>query len=194
MAFRPRILAFAGSSRKDSYNKKLVRIAAACAAEAGAEVTFQDLADLPLPVYDGDLETAEGVPANARTLRKLMMAHQGWLIATPENNGSTSALLKNAIDWTSRKDGDDPGQVAFPGRIALLLSVSTGAGGGRKGLAHLRDILQHRTVLVLPESLSVPHAARAFGDNGALADGAQQEQLARIAARLVETVARLKGS
>src|SRR3954469_3729847 len=99
---KPRILAFAGSLRRDSFNKKLVKIAAHGARAAGADVTEIDLKELPLPVYDGDLETAEGLPQNAKKLKELFVAHQGLLIASPEYNSSISAALKNVIDWVSR--------------------------------------------------------------------------------------------
>src|SRR5260370_14472073 len=98
MAYQPKILAFAGSLRKDSYNKKLVQIAAAGARAAGAEVTYLDLHDLPLPVFDEDLEKADGLPANARRLKDLFLAHHGLLISAPEYNSSITAVLKNAID------------------------------------------------------------------------------------------------
>src|SRR5262245_35742367 len=98
----PKILAFAGSTRTESYNKKLVRIAAAGARQAGAEVTLIDLRDLPLPLFDEDLESSEGLPPNARRLKDLFLAHHGLLISAPEYNSSISGVLKNAIDWVSR--------------------------------------------------------------------------------------------
>src|SRR5438128_1846133 len=98
----PRILAFAGSLRNDSYNKKLVQIAAASARRAGAEVTCIDLKDYPLPIYDGDIEAASGIPENGQKLKKLFLEHDGLLIAAPEYNSSISAALKNTIDWVSR--------------------------------------------------------------------------------------------
>ena len=97
-----KILAFAGSARKDSFNKKLVKIAAEGARAAGAEVTYLDFRDLPLPLYDEDLEAALGLPDNALKLKALMKAHQGFLIACPEYNSSITPLLKNAILLTER--------------------------------------------------------------------------------------------
>ena len=102
MTDQPTILAFAGSTRADSFNKKMVRIAADGARNAGAEVTLVDLRDYAMPVYDGDLEAAEGPPAAAQAFKKLMSAHDGFLIAAPEYNSSISAVLKNTIDWVSR--------------------------------------------------------------------------------------------
>src|SRR6202051_3583545 len=98
----PRILAFAGSLRKDSYNKKLVQIAAQAARGAGADVTYIDLRDYPLPIFDEDLEKASGMPANGQKLKTLFIEHDGLLIAAPEYNSSITAVLKNTIDWVSR--------------------------------------------------------------------------------------------
>ena len=96
---KPRILAFAGSTRKDSYNKKLVRIAAKAAQECGAEVTVVDLNEFPMPLFDEDLEQAQGQPESAVRLKKLMVEHDGFLIASPEYNSSITVVLKNNIDW-----------------------------------------------------------------------------------------------
>ena len=87
---KPRILAFAGSARTGSYNKMLVKIAAAGAEKAGAIVTYIDLREFPMPIYDADLEVAEGVPANAVEFKKFLTTHTGLLIASPENNRSMS--------------------------------------------------------------------------------------------------------
>ncbi|HEX4779806.1 MAG TPA: NAD(P)H-dependent oxidoreductase, partial [Usitatibacter sp.] len=97
-----RVLVFAGSSRTDSFNKKLARIAERHAREAGGEVTYIDLREFPMPIYDGDLEAEHGVPESGRRLRRLFLEHDALIIASPENNSSVSSLLKNTIDWVSR--------------------------------------------------------------------------------------------
>src|SRR3978361_1282663 len=102
MSYTPRILCFAGSLRRDSLNKKLVQIAMSGAKAAGADVTFVDLKDLPLAVYDGDVEAEQGIPENAQKLKELMLANDAFLIAAPEYNSSITGALKNAIDWASR--------------------------------------------------------------------------------------------
>ena len=94
----PRILIFAGSTRADSYNRKLARAAVAAVRRAGAETTLADLKDYPMPLYDGDVETAQGPPENARAFKKLLLEHDGFVIASPEYNGSFPALVKNVID------------------------------------------------------------------------------------------------
>ncbi len=108
MSPKPSIVAFAGSAREGSWNKQLVRIAAVGAEAAGAEVELIDLRDFPLPLYDGDLEADEGVPANAEVLRKKLAACDGLIIAAPEYNSSISPLLKNTIDWVTRLPGGKP--------------------------------------------------------------------------------------
>ena len=102
MTDTPKILAFAGSTRTDSFNKKLVKIAAQGARAAGAEATFIDLRDFAMPLFDEDLEANEGLPRGARQFKDLLLAHDGLLIASPEYNSSLTAVLKNAIDWASR--------------------------------------------------------------------------------------------
>src|SRR5690606_37477107 len=99
-----RVLAFAGSLRRDSWNKKLVRIAAEGARAAGAEVTVLDLRDVEMPLYDEDLERASGLPEGAKRFKQMLLAHQAILISSPEYNSSISAVLKNAIDWASRAE------------------------------------------------------------------------------------------
>jgi NAD(P)H-dependent FMN reductase len=114
----PRIVAFAGSAREGSFNKKLVRVAARVAAEAGAEVTLIDLAEYPLPIYNGDIEARDGLPENVGKLKTLLYAHHGLLIASPENNASVSALLKNTLDWVSRSSGGPADMVKLQGKVA----------------------------------------------------------------------------
>lgn len=165
-----RILAFAGSARRDSFNKKLVTTAAAKARELGADVTLIDLADYPIPLYDGDLEAADGLPENVTKLRDLMLEHDGLLISCPEFNGSITPLLKNTIDWTSRPGGDVGTSAAYKGKVAGLLSASPGGLGGMRGLVHVRAILGGMGVFVVPGDVSVGSAYSAFAEDGSLTD------------------------
>jgi NAD(P)H-dependent FMN reductase len=186
-----RILVFAGSARAGSLNKKLARAAASAVRAAGAEATLIDLADYPMPLYDGDLEAREGVPAGARKLKDLFIAHQGLLIASPENNASVSALLKNTLDWISRQDGSESGLVPYHGKVAALAGASPGALGGLRGLTHLRAILQTLTVLVLSEQVALGRAHEAFNEDGSLKDAKQQAALAALARKLTDVCSRL---
>src|SRR5438128_10934076 len=102
MAYVSKILAFAGSMRTESFNKKLIKVAIKGAEAAGAQVTFLDLRDLELPLYDGDLESSQGLPPGGRKFKDLLLAHDGIMISSPEYNSSISGALKNAIDWGSR--------------------------------------------------------------------------------------------
>ena len=190
----PKILAFAGSLRTGSFNKKLVTIAAEAARSAGGEVTQIDLRDLPLPVFDEDIETARGLPENARKLKELMRAHDGLLISAPEYNSSITAVLKNAIDWASRSETDDePPLVCFRGKVAALISASPGALGGLRGLVTVRSILGNIGVVVLPDQLSISKAHGAFDESGGLRDERKRSQLTALAAALVEALRKLKG-
>ncbi len=180
-----RILCFAGSARRESLNKKLARLAAAAVREAGGEATFVDLEDFPLPVYHGDLEAREGVPPGARTLAELLRGHHGLLIASPENNASVSALLKNTIDWLSRIREFD----AFGGQVAALAAASPGAFGGVRGLYHLRAILNTLGCEVLASQFLLPRANQAFDAEGQLVDAGSRERLAALARRLLQAAA-----
>jgi NAD(P)H-dependent FMN reductase len=187
----PKILAFAGSLRRDSLNKKLVAFAAEAARKAGAEVTLIDLKDYPLPVYDGDLEAEQGIPAQAVALKRIFLDHQGLLLACPEYNSSITAVLKNTIDWVSRPDGDEAPLACFVGKVATLLAASPGALGGLRGLVTVRSILGNIKVTVLPGQLAVSRAHEAFAEDGSLTDAKQASRVAGLAQELVDVVAKL---
>ena len=184
MTNQPAILAFAGSTRADSFNKKMVRVAADGARNAGARVTLVDLRDYAMPLYDGDLEAADGLPAAARAFKKLMIGHDGFLIAAPEYNSSISAVLKNTIDWVSRPVPEEPRLVAFQGKAAALMSAAAGGFGGVRSLAHVRSILANIGVLVLPEQVTLSQAMRAFAPDGGFQDQGMQDRVAGLGARL----------
>lgn len=188
-----RILAFAGSLRKDSFNKKLVRIAADGARAAGAEVTLVDLADYPLPLFDQDLEAASGMPEAGRKLKQLFLEHDGLLISSPEYNSSITAVLKNTIDWVSRPtEPNEPGVRALAGKTAAILAASPGALGGLRGLVHLRAILGNIQILVLPDQHAVAQAHEAFAPDGSLKDAKKQAAVQAIGRKLAQTLAKLK--
>ena len=191
MTTAPSLLALAGSTRRASLNRRLLAVAVAAARDAGAAVTVVDLRDYPLPLYDGDLEAEQGVPAPARALRDLFLAHSALLLASPEHNASIAAVLKNAIDWISRPDGGVPGGVAFRRKVAALLAASPGALGGLRALPHLRASLEGLGALVIPEQFALGRAHEAWDDAGALKDPRQQAGVAAVARRLVEVAARL---
>ncbi|MAT68796.1 MAG: FMN reductase [Planctomycetaceae bacterium] len=185
-----KILAFAGSARRASVNKKLVTYAARHARSLQAEVTLIDLANYPLPLYDGDLEERDGIPDNAEKLYELMKEHTGLLWACPEYNSSITPLLKNTIDWISRPRPGDPRLAAYQGKVATLLAASPGALGGLRGLAAVRSILGNIGVIVLPQQHALANAADAFDDDGQLQSGDADRVQAAVAA-LVQAVDKL---
>ncbi len=176
----PRILAFGGSLRKDSFNHKLVKIAADAARDAGADVTLIRLSDYPMPIYDGDDEDRDGLPENATKLKALFKQSDGLLISSPEYNSSISAALKNAIDWVSRPVPNEPPLAAFAGKTATLMSASPGALGGLRGLVHVRAILGNIRVIVLPDQMAISSAHEAFDADGALRDAKKQETIQNL--------------
>lgn len=189
---KTKILVFAGSLRTDSFNKKLARVAAGYVQAAGAEATYVDLRDFDLPVYDGDLEAAKGLPEGAKKLKKLMVDHPGFLIASPEYNSSIPGALKNALDWVSRSESkDEPALAAFTGKTAAIVSASPGMLGGLRGLVHLRSILGNLGVLVLPRQQAVGKAHEAFDEKGALKDPKLAVAVQKLAAELVRITEKL---
>jgi NAD(P)H-dependent FMN reductase len=187
----PKILAFAGSTRKDSYNKQLVKLAAAGAQAAGAEVTFVDLRDLPMPLFDEDLEAQAGMPTQALAFKQLLIDHQGLLIASPEYNSSFSAVLKNAIDWASRTAPGEPPLAAFAGKVAAIMSASPGALGGLRGLVPLRMLLGNLSILVIPQQVAIAKAYEAFNADGTLIDPKQQQSIAKLGGQLATLLLKL---
>ena len=182
---KPRILAFAGSTRTQSWNKILVRNAAQIATEQGAEVMLIDLRDFSMPLYDGDLEQRDGIPEKALELRTIMCAHHGILLSCPEYNSAISAVLKNAIDWVSRPVEGEPSLAAFSGKTAALLATSPGALGGMRGLVSVRTILGNLGMIVVPKQFSLPKSGGAFDDLGELIDQSVKERLAGVTGQLV---------
>lgn len=186
------LLAFAGSTRSQSYNKKLVKIAAEGARKAGAVVTMVDLRDFAMPLFDEDLEAQTGPPQGATQLKKLMIASDGFLISSPEYNSSISAVLKNAIDWASRPAAGEMPLAAFSGKTAVIMAASPGAIGGLRGLVHLRAILGNINMIVLPEQRAIPTAHHAFDDDGRLKDNAIHKAVEALGERLAIVTHKLK--
>lgn len=187
-----RILAFAGSARTASLNKRLAATVSEGARAAGAEVTLIDLRDYPLPLYDGDLEAASGLPKGALELKALFAAHRGLLLACPEYNSSITPLLKNTLDWLSRAAPGEKPLAAFEGKVAGLVAASPGALGGLRGLVHVRAILSNLRVLVVPEQVAVSNAAQAFDDAGHLRDDKQRAAVHAVGAAVARLCAKLE--
>lgn len=190
---QPRILAFAGSGRKDSLNQRLLKVASAGAEKAGAHVTLLDLKDYPMPLYDGDLEAEEGLPPNAMHVRRLMLEHSGFLIASPEYNGSVTPLLKNVIDWTSRAVKGEDGLKPYRHKFAVLMGASPSSYGGLQGLDHLRAILQNTGMIVLPERLIVGKAKEFMSMDGTITNKAVKGAVEHLGQVLASTLVAMNG-
>ncbi len=188
----PRILAFGGSLRRDSYNQKLAAIAADGSREAGAAVTVIALRDFALPIFDEDLEAASGMPEAAKRLKAIFREHNGLIIASPEYNSSISAALKNAIDWVSRGESDDePSLSALVGKTAVVCSASPGGLGGLRGLVHLRAILGSIGMTVLPDQIAVGKSYEAFTPDGSLVDEKQNARVKALGSNLAKHLSKL---
>ncbi|HVS54543.1 MAG TPA: NAD(P)H-dependent oxidoreductase [Opitutaceae bacterium] len=186
MPTSPRILAFSGSARRESLNKKLLAAVVAATRTAGGEVTVVDLNDLPLPLYHGDLEDAQGLPENAQKLVALIQQHPALLVASPEYNSMITPLLKNTIDWCTRAD-ENP----FVGKVAAIVSASPGMYGGVRSMQLARQLLTHLGCHVVPTQCVLPHADKAFDAQGQLADARALKAAHAVAAELVRVTTRL---
>jgi NAD(P)H-dependent FMN reductase len=169
----------------------LVRVAARAAEQRGVAVDVINLRDFAMPLYDADFETEHGLPDSARKLKSLMLSHRGFLVASPEYNSSVSAVLKNAIDWASRREDGEVPLACFKSRVVGLLSASPGALGGLRGLVHIRAILGNLGCLVIPEQMAVSAAHLAFDDRGQLKDDKVREGVEAVGVGVADLLTRL---
>ena len=188
-----KILALSGSPRHQSFNRLILQTAVRGAEKAGAEVTLVDLRDLPMPVYSPDDEERSGLDLNAVEFQRLLSEHDGFLIASPEYNGSLTGMLKNAIDWASRPSEIYPRSKVFQGKFAAIMSSSPGSFGGVRSLSHLRAVLTSIGVYVLPTEIAVPFVdAKLAGDGSEMTDEKTKTTLENLAASLVEVVSKTR--
>ena len=189
-----KLLMFAGSTRARSFNRQLANAAAGLAREAGAEVTLLELSSLDIPLYNADLE-ALGTPPDVIRLKEIMFEHPGWIICSPEYNGSYTALLKNTLDWASSPVKGDPrwqqGTKAFTGKVVGLLSASPGALGGLRSLAHLTPLLFNLQCWVTPQQFALGQAGTAFGADGGLLIDQQRAGVASVVKQVLWATERL---
>ncbi len=180
-----KILAIAGSTRKGSYNQKLLAQAAEIARQKGATVTVINLKDYPIPLYDGDLEAEGGMPENARIIRAKMIESDGVILSTPEYNGAISGVLKNVIDWLSRAEKGGFSLEAFTDKPFALMSASVGKRGGQSALDNLTYIIEHVDGKVVPTKVAIPDAHMAFNEEGHLKDAAKMKELEKEIQELI---------
>lgn len=193
-----KLLVFAGSTRKASFNRKLAHVAAALAktsGPSGAEVTLIELADFDVPMYNADLE-AEDTPADVMKLKQLMFEHPAWVVCSPEYNGSYTALLKNTIDWVSSPVKGDPvwqnGTRSFAGKVVGVLSASPGALGGLRSQSHLVPLLMNLQCWVSPKAFALGHAGDAFDAAGALVNEFHVKQVQAVLDQVLFAAGRLQ--
>mgnify|MGYP006331314369 FL=1 len=187
-------LIFAGSTRQQSFNRKLATAAAKMAQATGAEVTHIELSDFDIPMYNADLE-AKGTPADVIRLKQLMWEHPAWIICSPEYNGSYTALLKNTLDWASSpvknhaywSDSSKP----FAGKVVGLLSASPGALGGLRSLSHLSPLLLNLQCWLCPQQFALGRAGSAFDAQGQLQDATHQASVAAVVDQVLWAAKRL---
>jgi chromate reductase len=193
-----RLLVLSGSERQGSFNKKLAAAATLAAQRAGAQVSALDLRALALPLYDGDLEKAQGAPAAARSLRDALLASDALLLATPEYNGFPPPLVINSFDWLSRlpaEDGNPTGLATTANKPVGILAASPGLLGGLRSLNYTRQYLSMAfAMLPVPQQFALSKAGEAFDEQGALKDAKQQAAVENVVASLLRVAAALKSA
>jgi NAD(P)H-dependent FMN reductase len=194
MTKKPKILAFSGSLRERSLNKRVLKTAIKGAEMAGGEVTYVDLSDYPMAVYNPDDEEENGMDEYALRFQELLTQHDGLLIASPEYNGSLPGGLKNVIDWASRPNDKYRRSDVFSGKVAAMITASPGSFGGVRSLAHLRAVLTSVGVIVLPAEIAVSFAGSKFdGDGREMTDEKMKQILEGLGASLVEMLRKTHG-
>jgi len=176
------VLVMPGSTRAGSHNAALGAAIVDRLVARGIAAEFVDLRDFPLPLFDPELEAAEGVPAAARDLHDLVAEHAGLVIVTPEYNGSISTLLKNTIDWISRVD-----RSVLQRRVVALASASPSSKGGATGRASLRAMCAHMGVELLEHELGVARSHEVVVD-GVLDDEQTSDEIDAFVAAVVEAL------
>lgn len=169
-------LVIAGSTRVDSLHRKLAKEAARQMPGA----TYVELAEFPMPLYDGDSEAARGLPETVLAFKRLLAGYDALWIASPEYNGSFPAIVKNLVDWVTRPEPGEGHSAAFRGKTVGLLSTSPGPSGGRRGLKHLRELFEMIGARVLTEQVAIPKATQAIGADGKLLRPEDQAALAAL--------------
>ena len=194
-AAAPSLLIFAGSTRQQSFNRKLAHATAAIARDAGANVTVLELSDLDIPLYNADLE-AQGTPADVIRLKEILWQHPAWIICSPEYNGSYTALLKNTIDWASSPVKGNPewedGGKSFRGKVVGMLSASPGALGGLRSQSHLAPLLINAECWLAPKAFALGGAGSAFDDSGALIQQAHRDRVRAVVDQVLWAAGRLQ--
>ena len=187
-----KILVIPGSLRTGSLNVRLAAAASYQFAQAGADVTRISLADFPLPIYDGDLQSKSGVPKNALNLKRMIGAHHGVLVVTPEYNSSVPPLVKNTIDWVTRvQDGQESRGQVFRGRAFAIAAASESRLGGTRSLAALRLILTACHAIVIPNQLALSFASEAYDDMDRLKHPTDIEALNALVRQLIDVSQRM---
>ncbi|HYD76186.1 NAD(P)H-dependent oxidoreductase [Ramlibacter sp.] len=189
-----RLLVFAGSTRQQSYNRRLAAVVARMARQQGAEVSHIELADFDVPLYNADLE-ARGTPADVMRLKQIAFEHPAWIICAPEYNASYPALLKNTLDWISSPVKADPvwndDLRATRGKVVGMLSASPGALGGLRSQSHLAPLLLTLRCWLAPEHFALGRAAEAFDADGELVDAAARQRVQAVLDQVLWAAARL---
>jgi len=210
---QPRIIVFAGSLRAGSYNKALARHAARAAQDAGAEVRCLDLTEYDVPLYNADIYNADAanpytlveaggvcppysppMPAGLLRLREHFRWADGWIVVTPEYNGTFPAVLHNLFEWLTRLAPGERIMELYTFKAVTVLSAAFD-GNGKGALADIKSVLTNLGVMIVPNLVGeavVYISDENFGPDDTLVSSRAHRMVAETGDRLVKTIQRLK--
>ncbi|HEV2523943.1 MAG TPA: NAD(P)H-dependent oxidoreductase [Gammaproteobacteria bacterium] len=182
-----KLLMFAASLRKDSFNKKLIKTAENIVKELNVTPHLIDYAELKAPIYNYDDEVGIGYPAEIKHFEKLLLESDGLVISSPEYNFTTPGTLKNLIDWTSRLN-----PTPLKNYPVLLMSASPAMAGGNRGLWNTRIPFEYCNAFVYPGMFSLSMADKAFNEQAQLHDENLHKRLKQNIADFIPYATALK--
>lgn len=179
-------LVLVGSRRAGALSRRVQTAIAQQLATQGLHPDVVQPHDLTAPLYDGDLEDAEGVPLSIQALNARMAAAQALVIVSPEYNAMFPPLLKNTLDWMSRRVGGQPGGAVFKDKPVLLVATSRGPRGGIRALPHLRFQMAYFEMQVYGPQLSIGDVEQKVDATGEVTDSALAQEMQVMAAGFAE--------
>ena len=179
-------IAFSGSTRKSSFNQKVAALLAVQIEALGESAETINLGDFDMPLYNGDLEDASGLPEATIALKAKLAGAAGLIISCPEYNGFMPPVLINAIDWCTRSPDASVDLNCFMNKPIFIAGASPGPGGGGRAANHLKTMLSGIGSYVSPFPLTVPAAFNAFDETGRFSDESMNNRAAKMMAGFVK--------
>ncbi len=180
-----KLMLMAGSLRKDSVNKKLIRLVQTQLKSLKIANELKEFNEYEMPIYDGDIE-AKGLPKSTQQFIHDINEFDGLIFSIPEYNFSMAGSFKNLIDWVSRAK-----PMPWKGKKILLLAASPALPGGIRGLWHIRVPFEGCGAFVYPDMFALGNAYNAFDPHGHLIDKGLEDRLTATLTEFIDFAKRL---